>query len=338
VSAYYAQVEAAVRATVVHSSTTYSWFGKRSPELPPSVRRSLTARTARNYLLFSLQSRLYRDFYCQGFPTSGDEGGFEIQIPRGITPFVAGLSAANVGDGYWQGGWQVRGIENGAVFVQKNLRLWVRPEDCLVPEGEPIGPGMRLSLRFPKEFFGISPGFYMAAGNEPLEEDGSQPLVRFYWNLGVDGAVTFMREATSALNRANLPFRLKVVNDPTGFVRCDAAVVYVQKKEYESAAEVLGMIYREISDSLRQSQPALTKALAPGVGLAEDPGPSESFGMHRCRLVAEGMVRAHEQGKRSVDERLRTVADRFAEEGLDPEKPYLNPSSSDDYVFVVTRR
>jgi hypothetical protein len=141
-----------------------------------------------------------------------------------------------------------------------------------------------------------------------------------------------VREATSALNQANLPFRLKVVNDPAGFTRCDAAVVYIQKREYEGAAEVLGRIYREISDSLKESQPALTKALAPGVGLAEDPGPSDSFGMHRCRLVAEGMVRAHEQGKSSVDERLGTVADRFAEVGIDPGKPYLNPSSSDDYV------
>jgi len=45
------------------------------------------------------------------------------------------------------------------------------------------------------------------------------------------------------------------------------------------------------------------------------------------------MVRAHEQGKKSVKERLQAVADRFAEDGIGLETPFLNPGSSDDYGF-----
>jgi HopA1 effector protein family len=336
-SDYHEQLEAAIRATVFHSSTTYSWFGKRSPKLPSSVRRALTPQTARNYLLFSLQSRLYEDFYCQGFATPDDKEGPKLRMSAGMTPFVAALSAANAGGGYWQGGWEVFGVEDGAVVVQKGLRLWVRPEDCHAPEGEPVEAGARVSLRFPKEFFGRSPGFYVAAGNEPLDEDGSQPLVRFYWNLTVDSAVRFLREATSTLNRAGLPFSLKVLNDPAGFTRCDAAVVYVHKRDYEAAAQRLASIYPDISVGLKQGCPAFAKAIAPGLGLAENPGPSESFGMHRCWLVAEGMVRAHEEGDKSVDKWLQTVAARFAEEGLSLEKPYLNPGSSNDYTFEVAK-
>src|SRR2546422_8928864 len=52
---YLKQVEAAIRATSIHSPTTYSWFGKRSPLLPLATRRKLTAETARSYLLFILQ-------------------------------------------------------------------------------------------------------------------------------------------------------------------------------------------------------------------------------------------------------------------------------------------
>ena len=64
---YREQVAAAIQATVFHSPTTYSWFGKLSERLPSSVKRALTPQTARNYLLFSLQLQLYNDFYCRGF-------------------------------------------------------------------------------------------------------------------------------------------------------------------------------------------------------------------------------------------------------------------------------
>jgi hypothetical protein len=64
---YYQQAEEAVRATEVHSPIIYSWFGKRSERLPSALKRSLTPRTARGYLLFNLRSQLYADFYCQGF-------------------------------------------------------------------------------------------------------------------------------------------------------------------------------------------------------------------------------------------------------------------------------
>lgn len=331
---YRQQVEEAVRATELLSPTTYSWFGKRAEQLAPAIRRSLTPRTARSYLLFNLRSRLYADFYCQGFadPTGQERPGLPAV---GMTPFVEALSAANSGSGCWEGGWEARTIVNGKVSVCKGgLELWARPEDCLLPEGGVIASGMQLRLRFPKEYLSISPGFYMASGDEPLDpEDSQQTLVRMYWNLTAEGAVPFVRHATSALNRAHLPFRLKVVNDPARFTRCDAAVVYVPKSDYEAAAEVLEKVYPKVAISLRQEIPALTKPLASGIGLAEDPGQGESFGQNRCQLLAEGMIRAHEQGKKSAKERLQAVADRFAEDGISLEAPFLNPGSSDDYDF-----
>jgi hypothetical protein len=330
---YYQQVEEAVRATEFHSPTTYSWFGKRSERLPPALRRSLTPRTARGYLLFNLRSQLYADFYCQGFATPTRQEAVDFPA-MGMTPFVEALSAANCGSGYWEDGWEVRTTADGKVAVRKGgLELWARPEDCLVPEGGAIASGMQLRLRFPKEYLSISPGFYMVSSEEPLDQANSETLVRMYWNLMAEGAVPFVKNATSMLNRARVPFRLKVVKDPAGFTRCDAAVVYVPKSDYEAAAEILERVYPEVAIGLRQGTPAFTKLLAPGVGLAENPGQGESFGLHRCQLLAEGMVSAHEQGKKSVKERLQAVEDRFAEDGIGLETPFLNPGSSDDYGF-----
>jgi lantibiotic modifying enzyme len=79
--------------------------------------------------------------------------------------------------------------------------------------------------------------------------------------------------------------------------------------------------------------PAFTRLLAPGLGLAEDPGDGDSFGMHRCRLLADALVTAHEQGAHSVEARVDAVLDRFAREGINPDRPYLNPGSDDRYTF-----
>ena len=334
---YIGRLEEAIRATIIYSTTTYSWFEKRSEQLPPTVKRALTPESARAYLLFNLETRLYADFYCHGFarPTVQEAAD---PLVRGMTPFVEVLSGANRGSGYREDGWEVRAIEDGKVVVRRDgLELWVRPEDCLAEQGSPIGPGMRLSLRFPKDLLGISPGFYMALGDERLTSDTPQDLVRFYFNITGAGAVQFVQTATSLLNSAHLPFKLKVLNDPARFTRCDAAVVYVRKSNYGAASEMLARIYPRVSTSLRPVTPAFTKPLAPGVGFAEDPGGGESFGLHRCRLLADGMIRAYEQGKKSVNERLEAVVDRFAEEGISVEKPFLNPNSTDDYEFQVTK-
>ena len=53
----------------------------------------------------------------------------------------------------------------------------------------------------------------------------------------------------------------------------------------------------------------MTKALAPGLGIAEDPGEGNSFGLHRCGLIAEGLLRAREAGQASPSRRLATVID-----------------------------
>jgi hypothetical protein len=329
---YQRQVEAAIQATVFHSRTKYSWFGKQIQQLPPAIKRVLTPNTARTYLLFNLQSQLYIDFYCRGFALPARQSADSLYVPANTMFFVKELSAANSGNGYWEDGWDVRAFTDDELVVYKEgLEVRVRPQDCLVPRGGLIALGTRLSLRFPKEFLSISPGFYMALSNKEFTQDDSQSLVRIYWNLIPESVVGFMRNATSVLNQAQLAFKLKVLNDPNQFTRCDAAVLYIRKNDYDAVSEILGGIYPEVGFSLRQGIPTFTKPLAAGVGLAEDPAQGESFGMHRCGLLADGMIRAHEQGKKSVRERLRVVEDRFAEDGIGLDKPFLNSGSRDDY-------
>jgi hypothetical protein len=335
-SNYRKQVGEAIQATVLDSPTSYWWFGKRSSQLAPKVKRLLAAHTARNYILFNLQNQLYIDFYCQGFASPSNH---VIGRPQaGNTPFVEALSAANCGTGHWEEGWIVRLISDSEIIVyRQGLELSARIEDLFVPEGNSVATATPLSVRYPKEFLGISPGFYMAHGNAALSDDGLQGIVRFYFNLTADGALSLMKQATLMLNQAQLPFNLKVLNDRQGYSRCDSVVLYIRKSDYGHVATIVKEINQDVSIHLKQRTPVFTKSLAPGVGLAEEPGQDSSFGEHRCRLLADGILRAYEQRKKSLNERLRIVAERFAEDGIDLEMPFLNPGSADDYHFESPR-
>jgi hypothetical protein len=332
-----AQLDGALRATVIHSPTDYSWFGKPSPRLPARVRRALTPQTARQYLLHSLRWRLYRDFYCCGSATPTRE---EIRyLPQaGRSSFVDALSASNVGRGYWASGWAIREVDGDELtVVLDDLELEVRPWDCRLPEDGNLAPGTSIRLHFPKESLRLSPGFYMAHGDREFSRDAGG-LVRFYWNLRADGAVRLMRQITGLLNQALVPFSFKVLTDPAQFIRCDAGVLYVRKGDYAAVVELLQQIYPRVAGFLRWDTPAFTKPLAPGLGLAEDPGAGESFGLHRCKVLADGVIQAYEQGLRQPEARARMIAERFAEDGIRLDTPYLQPGSADDFAFPPMRR
>jgi hypothetical protein len=65
------------------------------------------------------------------------------------------------------------------------------------------------------------------------------------------------------------------------------------------------------------------------VGTAEDPGNGESFGMHRCRMIAEGIVDAWIAGDQSVETRWNAIGARFSAGGFQLNLPYLGAGSID---------
>ena len=52
--------------------------------------------------------------------------------------------------------------------------------------------------------------------------------MRLYFHLAPAGAAPFVAAATRQLNAGRIPFRLKVLNDPSTFGRCDAGVLYLR--------------------------------------------------------------------------------------------------------------
>jgi hypothetical protein len=329
-SAYRQLVEEVLAALRIESPTSFSWCGEPSPPLPVEVVREMGQDSARAYLHDRLRSCLYANFYCPGraAPTQPQPVGAR---PHAASPFIDSLSRANSGSGGREAGWEIVREEGDDRFVvlRHGLSLWVRPEEIGDDGGE---VGSAVSIKLPPELLRLSPGFYMALSNEALNPE--EDLVRHYWHLSSSGGTALVAAGTRALNKARLPFRLKVVIDPAGYVRCDAGVLYTPRRLQGEVGALLRPLRAELDEHLRSGTPALTKPLAEGLSVAEDPPGGESFGMHRCTLLAEAAVSAFEQGL-SGSESLSLVERRFEEEGISFDRPYLNPGSIDEYELTA---
>ena len=326
---YREQVASALRAVTVTSPTSYAWFGTGSRPLPRAMLAALDPATSRRYLVGALQRELYRSFYSQGrpVPSQPDRGG----PARSDHAFVQALSDANSGSGGWDPGWRVERLEREVAHVRRDgLSVRAHASDC---RGA-VEPDAPVSLRRPKDLTAASPGFYIALGDaEPawVREDVE---VRVYFNVGPAGAVALVAACTRLLNDAQVPFSLKVVDHPTGYTRCDPAILYLDTGHYDDARGVLTPIAAACALHLRGELPAFTKRLAPGVAAGEHRlGLGASFGSSRCRMVAEGIVAAHVRGQSAHSERVDAVARRFADDGLSIEAPYLAPGPNERHAL-----
>jgi hypothetical protein len=324
-----ARLEDALRALTMTSSRSFAWFGRRSLPLPADVLAAVGPDAARASVLEALQHELYRSFYTQGRPVP--DSPQRSARARPDRDFAAALSAANAGAGGWQPGWRVQAWGAAtAIVAMDGIAVRARVADCRV-DGRAPAPGTPVSVRYPKELDAASPGFYMALGDR---QPAAGREVRVYFHVTAAGATPLVAACTRLLNAAGVSFVLKVVDRPGGFTRCDAAVLYLEWGGFGEARAALSRVAATCAPHLRGPVPAFANALAPGVAVAEhDPGLGASFGSGRCRLVAEGVVQAHELGAAGLAERLETVARRFADHGLDVDRPYLTPSSTTAYAL-----
>ena len=323
---YRDQIREAVDAIRITSLTSYAWFGRRSQPLPSIRRRELNEDTAAACLTVALEHQLYSDFYTQGraMPVIDSSAGTN---PGETAEFTRQLSAANCGTGYWDEGWQIKSIETSEVAAVTKNHLTVQAEfRSLRPRPQKVGQAV--AVYFPSEETSISPGYYVATGVRPLLEEGPE-LFRLYWNLAASDAIWLMRRLTASLREEEVAFRFKTLKDPSAYQRADAAVLYFSRQDVARIRCVIGNLYRELPKGTKTQVPALTLALMPGLGFAEDPGRTQSFGLHRCRLIAEALVLAYRRGAKSIRERIDIIESRFLDEGVLFDRPYLNRGSAE---------
>jgi hypothetical protein len=328
VNPFRAQVSGALEAMTVGPSGAWAWCGRRVARPPV---HTLPPDAGRAYRVAALERVLYESFYCPGAPTPLPVAG--RVAPRSDPAFVEQLSAANAGRGCWAKGWRIEARSGEDLLVGKDgLRVLVAPSQVRAAVGGPLTGGP-VQIRLPKELAFASPGYYTALSETDFRVESSHALLRLYFHVVPSAAPNLMAAVTSSLNERGVPFRLKVVDAPERYSRCDAALLYVGATNFEAVRRLLRDLFSRTGVRLQERTPAFTKKLWPGIGLAEQPASGDSFGTDRCRLLAEGIVEAHDRGARRSHERLAVVAAHFASRGVDLEAPYLEPGSDDRYAM-----
>ena len=249
-------------------------------------------------LVAALAGEMYASLYIRpSFPRSYQRA--DVLAQRN---FMASLSAANNGSGTWEYGWTVRRIEEDgrAVAVKNEIEFRVPALGWRGMANGEIRPDGFCKVAVPKERRHLIWGFYFALGDAEEEicagDGGPEPCVRYYWHLTLGAAAPFVGAATSLLNAARIPFRLKVLSDPNSFHRADSGLIFVRRRYLARVSEIVAEIYRDLRSGLREV-PMFTRRLADGLGWAEDPANAMSFGQHRCELAARALWEAFARGE-----------------------------------------
>ena len=248
---------------------------------------------------------------------------------RDLTP---ALIAANTGHSAWDAGWRIdQVIDGGRILARKGgaARSFL-PGEYLTRRCLGAGPvaGKPVGIFLSAGSADIQPGFYHAFGDTAGEFESGEQLLRFYWNVSAEGAPPLVEAVTRQFNHFQIAFQLKCGARAAHYPRRDAAVLYVHRWYYPIAALLVERVHQAIADSLSDGTPLFTRQLAAGLAFAEDPG--DSFGKHRCEILAEAMTATR---GRPAEERLHELRRQFDQRGLSLDRPWLNAGSVDRYEF-----
>lgn len=254
--------------------------------------------------------------------------------------FFARLHESNNGEGYFVPGWRVLRQENDGSLAVKagNMTLHIERKRHLQVTEQSATIGDLVAIWTPRNR--VQNGFYVAVGNAGQENhgnrDGHSETARIYFNLSSEGAVAIMRCIARQLNKIQLPFTFKVLYNPSDYGRYDSGVLYFKKSNYEILRQLIQTIYKENQLYFQKQVPLFTKFLAPGLALAEEPNYKfsiqESFGMNRCKIVANGLLESWQKGDNSPKVRMTFILKHFALLGIDLQHSYLNANSKDIYT------
>lgn len=341
------RLEALLAAVEIRSPQEYRLGGTRYrvPEFTPEPFGGLFRPFAPGVpaLVGDLQQKLYEMAYVRPFA-----GGARLDPPPAGASLVPDLTLANATRERWEGGWQVAQVAaDGSIWARKEGLAQSFAAGRYAPA--PAAAGAAVEVLPAKGSAEIQPGFYHAFGEIPLDAgaaggaggfgggrdeglaEGHGRLTRIYFHLAEEGAAPLVHAATTLLNRFQVPFRMKALAYRGAYTRADSAVLFFAKRHFPFVARLLPRWQAAVGRHLRPAAPLLTKCLADGIAVAEDPADGESFGTSRCRLIAQALWEAHCRGAAGAAALRAELAAEFRRHGLDLERPWLRAGSADIY-------
>ena len=289
---------------------------------------------------------LYRYVYSHAWSGTLDDEPEQGETPQQaaerrrarLTPdedLLGRLSAANPTSERWEHGWTIAQIlPSGQIQAQRgHLQRLVWPGQFLSKDGPGAQHrvGAQISLFYSKESVALQPGFYYMFGETPEEQSHAYGIMRLYWNVEPSGAPPLLGVVGRTLNRYQVPFRMKCAVALPEYERTDVAVLYLPKSMTRFVFSLLPDLYDQVRDHVGDEVPFFSRKLAPGLSLAEDPGTGESFGQHRCRLVAEAVWNCFLHKDERPETRLAELRRLFADNRVHPDHCHMNADSREWY-------
>ncbi|MCW2700356.1 MAG: hypothetical protein JWQ45_1891 [Blastococcus sp.] len=162
------------------------------------------------------------------------------------------------------------------------------------------------------------PVFVVAAGGGP----GNVATSVFLDLTPAIAPEVFARMVTT-LEGYGLGFRAELRGESAYPERLGAAVVTVARPHAAAVARIALRMRERSPLTFGTSVAPFTRPLAPGIGLADEPGNGMDFGRHRCRLIASALVAAGPGA--GPAQRRAAVVQGLIDAGLDPAALHLNP-------------
>jgi hypothetical protein len=318
------EIRAAFESVVIRSPGELMISGEscRVPD-PIALFQMNAAAFATSPMLGLLQAQIYSRLYSRasGAATSGED----------ITPI---LSAANRGVDHWEEGWVVvGGMAGGMLTVTRDdVTTNLLPAQYVVPPGGAVPAGTSLTALIAREAPQWQDGFYYVLSETPIDIRHESRMTRVYFHITEEGAPALVSAVSELLNAFQIPFRFKVLNRRGLFNRADSAVIFAPKRWFRTIAELLPRIAARTKDFLGDATPLMSRRVAPGIGVAEDPATAgDSFGTHRARLLSLAVWNCYTRGTQLADARIEALEELFRTNGLRLDRPYLNAGSADLY-------
>jgi HopA1 effector protein family len=280
-----------------------------------------------------LAARLYEQWYA---PATGT-------TPSWLAPAEVAehYRAADAASGRFEPGWVVLHPADALARIgpprspwqvpaaRGEETRWVDPIDLLFAEGVGLRPpaGSAIAVSARRDSAELLPGWWTTLS--AAWSTGSPPLVRLYWSVPAGEVCRLVAGLTAALD-PDRPHALKCPLDLDRCRRPDAVVLYLPAAAWDDLRPGLVAAHRRVRRWLRPGVPALTLELAPGLALAEDPG-DDSFGAHRCRIVADGLAAARQAGVTDPDALCDAAVAALGRHGIGADAPYRSRGSTAAY-------
>ena len=210
--------------------------------------------------------------------------------------------------------------------------LWVKPKKHLFNPLSDETIGDLIQIRLPQN--ALDPGIYIAIGNAGKVQPGrsTRSVSQIHVNFNAIHAPDVMGYWTTAMNDLGLPFCFAVGHESDNYDRADPGILVFYKETIAQVLELLQQFLDQHSSQLRRGVPILTKQIGPGLGYSECPKGETplSFHLHRCQLIAQGLIEAWEHNQDAI----ASIIQCFERQNLSLSTPYLNPGAQ-DFQWVI---